>query len=138
MTQYWLVGANFDGYDMTDIFIQQGYWIMGWNDENNQMYTQRRDSMEPGDGVAIKAMLGQGAADIQIKAIGIVVGIGEREARVNSKGEVTGTRTPVYVDWKKTFGNQERLVPISNNMGTIHGPYDLTNDDRINDIFRLV
>ena len=94
--------------------------------------------MKPGDGVAIKAMLGQGAADIQIKAIGIVVGIGEREARVNPEGEMTGTRIPVYVDWKKTFGNQERLVPIRNNMGTIHGPYDLTNDDRINDIFRLV
>jgi len=46
MTQYWLVGANWNGYDMTSIFIQQGYWIMGHNDESREDYTRLRDNME--------------------------------------------------------------------------------------------
>ena len=137
MPQYWLVGANWGGYDMTDIFVRRGYWVMGYDDEDNETYTQRRDSMEAGDGVAIKAMLGQGARDIQIKAIGVVIGLGELEAAIDKEKGVTGkTRRRVYVDWKNTFDKRERRVPISGNMGTIHGPYDLT--DRINDIFRLV
>lgn len=76
MSQYWLVGANLGGHDTTDIFVRRGYWMMGWDDEDQPVFAQRRDDMQLGDGVAIKAGLGPGSSEIQIKALGIVVGFG--------------------------------------------------------------
>ena len=145
MTQYWIVGADWDGHDMTDIFIQQGYWIMGWNDENNQTYTQKRGLMKHGDGVAIKR--GFAVSELKIRALGIVVGVGEREARINSRGEITGTRTPVYINWKITGMERTVSLPYSDQgagvkgagFWTIHGPFKLeTHRHWINEVFRLI
>lgn len=128
---------------MTEIFVRRGYWMIGWDDEDQSTFAQRRDDMQPGGGVAIKTGLGPGSSEIQIKAPGVVVGLGELEAAVDeTERRATGrTRRRVYVDWwQKRFENQERLAHATGGpFGAIHGPYDLdTYKDWINGVFRLV
>lgn len=127
MLRYWLVGADFGikdavGDAVFETFIQCGYWEMTWYEGDNSVYDQRVQSMRPGDGIAIKALLGQGQSYIRIRAIGIVT-------------RVEGRR--VYVDWKNTYPHRE--VDSKGCYGTIHGPfYDADNREWLDEVFRLV
>ena len=109
---------------MTDLFIRRGYWELNPAD-GNATSRAKLDCIQPGDAIAIKGAFGAPNPDIQIKAIGIVKEVGEDRR--------------VYVDWKKTFGERERLVPSMGAFGAIRG-YNLDSDhsDWLNKIFRLV
>lgn len=107
---YWLVGANWSGDDQADAFYRRGYWQLGWDDSQQPDMAQARDAIRPGDRIAIKAMRGQGATTITIKALGIVKEVGEDKR--------------VYIDWKITDLNRE--VPSKGCFASIHGPYTPT------------
>ena len=110
--RYWLLGANWDGYDQADAFYRRGYWELGWKDSEQPGMAQKRDKMSPGDRVAIKSMLGRGARTMTIKGLGIVKEVADRR---------------VYIDW--LIRDMDRVVPIHGCAATIHGPYDISGDD---------
>jgi hypothetical protein len=122
--QYWVVGAMYGGHadgDMYETFVKRGYWDFGWNDEEKPELAELRNKIQAGDGIAIKAMLGQGAHEIRIRAIGIVKDNDRAEGRV-------------YVDWLRK--DLERRVPAGGCFGTIHGPIT-DSSDWIGRVFRI-
>ena len=121
---YWVVGANWTGVDKTEEFTKQGYWTMGWADNDQPVFTERRNKIQPGDRIAIKQLLGQGQTEILVKALGIV------ESGSDENGNIK-------VDWVVT--NMQKRVPIGGCIGTIYGPYNLDSPDRewINEVFRI-
>ncbi len=115
---YWVVGATWKNDNLADDFYKRGYWEMGYNDNSKPNYAKLRDQIQEKDRIAIKAMDGQGAKTISIKAIGIVKDIH------NGK---------VYVEWILT-NLTNRHVPSKNYFGTIH---KATDEIWINEAFRL-
>jgi hypothetical protein len=116
MSDYWVVGATWDGKgeeDQSKKFISRGYWYLGWPDEEQPAQAKRREQMKPGDRIAIKKMLGRGATQIEIRALGII-----REVET---GENDHTRTHVYVDWLVPKLN--RKVDCNGCLATVHGPF---------------
>jgi len=111
------VGANWDGQDKTGKFTRNHYWEMGYHDEGKQELAKLRKSMKEGDRIAIKARCGRGSDQIRIKALGIVIG---QEGIEDGK---------VFVDWKVT--GLDRLVDSHGVFSTIHGPYDLEDQELI-------
>ena len=107
----WLVGAKWGVDVLNDDFFRRGYWEMGWSDDEQPGFANQRDSMKPGDRIAIKRMNGQGATTITILALGVVK-------------EVFQGR--VYVDWKVT--DMEREVESRGCFKTIHGPYQFDDE----------
>lgn len=106
---YWLVGAMWgSGKDQYDIFIRRDYWQLGYDDEDQPIFAHKRDLMKTGDRIAIKKMLGQGAEEIQIRAIGIIK-------------EIDPDDKTVYINWLLTGLN--RKVEAKGCFKTIHGPY---------------
>lgn len=125
--KYWVVGAMFGGKDdVFDVFIKRGYWYCwepGSTDEPSIVRQQEKvRQIEPGDRIAIKKMLGQGASEIEIRSIGIVEDVDHDEWRI-------------YVKWMDTFENR-RLVPMKGAAASIHGPYEY-DDPWIQKIFCL-
>lgn len=121
--QYWLVGANWEGDDKYGTFIDRGYWEMGYYDKDKPEYAELRSQMQEGDRIAIKSMLGKGASEIKIRAIGIIK-------------EVDGDDGRVYVKWM--LKGMKRKVPSKGCYGTIHGPYSSVDDsDWVGQVFRL-
>jgi hypothetical protein len=139
--QYWVVGAMLGGHargDMYETFVKRGYWDYGYPDDygspnhahgfpDHTQYDKehpdeaaRRNQIQAGDRIAIKAMLGQGAKEIRIRAIGIVKDNDFIEGRV-------------YVDW--LLKDMERNVPSGGCFGTIHGPF--APDSWIGEVFRI-
>jgi len=120
MTNYWVVGAMFAGQkDQLKKFIRRGYWQLGWKDAEQPVFAKRRDSIKPGDRIAIKKLLGQGSKNIEIRTLGIV--------RENDRVEKR-----IYIDW--LVRDLTRIVPIHGLCASIHGPF--TETDRIiKDIF---
>lgn len=77
----WLVGAYWDGTDMTDAFVQQGRWENGYDDR----FLTQVNAVKEGDLIAIKTTYvqkhglpfdnaGRPVSCMQIKARGIVIG----------------------------------------------------------------
>ncbi|WP_018402895.1 hypothetical protein [Marinobacter gelidimuriae] len=131
MSKYWIVGAMFGGSDDAfDIFIKRGYWYC-WEPDieyDGEAAVQRQQEkvkkIVPGDRIAIKRMLGRGASDIEIRAIGIVTDIDHEEWRI-------------YVKWLLEFGNKNpRLVPLNGAAASIHGPYE-DNDPWVHRVFSI-
>lgn len=104
---FWIVGANWSGRDMTDTFIKRGYWEMGYDDIDKPEYAKLRSMMKVEDRIAIKSMLGKGARNIRIKAIGIIKDVDKENGRI-------------YVNW--ILSNLDRNVPAKGCFGTIHRP----------------
>lgn len=102
---YWVVGATWESDNLEDAFYRRGYWEMGWADTAKPSFAKKRDSIQPGDRIAVKSRDGQGAQTIAIKSIGIVKEVAERK---------------VFVKWILT--KLDRHVPCKNYFGTIHGP----------------
>jgi hypothetical protein len=55
MPQYWVVGAMWGGRDdQFELFIREGYWLLGWDDDQQPDQARRRDWIRPGDRIAIR------------------------------------------------------------------------------------
>jgi hypothetical protein len=121
MPNYWVVGAMWGGSDdQKDAFVRRGYWELGWADADQPAQAARRDQIAPGDRIAIKKMLGQGATDIEIRALGVVREVDEAKR--------------VYVDW--LVPSLQRQVPIKGCMQSIHGPF-APDDPWTREVFQL-
>ena len=113
--QYWVVGAMWNASDdkLPD-FIAGGYWYLGYAREDNPQQNRKRDLMRPGDRLAVKKMLGQGASEIEIRALGIIKHVDDEDKY-----------TRVYVNW--VVERLARRVPANGCMASVHGPYDLSD-----------
>lgn len=115
---YWVVGATWEDDNLEDAFYRRGYWEMGYDDNDKPTLAEKRDSMKPGDRIAVKCRNGQGADTITIRSLGIVKDVAEGK---------------VFVEWHVT--NMSRLVPCKNYLGTLHGP--IGDESWIDQAFRL-
>src|ERR1022692_2278956 len=102
---YWVVGATWEDENLEDAFYRRGYWEMGYKDTDQPTFARKRDSIMPGDRIAVKRRDGRGAKTITIKSLGIVKEV------ANGK---------VFVDWHVT--KMDRQVPSKGYFKTIHGP----------------
>jgi hypothetical protein len=113
MPQYWVVGAMWGGHDdQFDLFIQKGYWLLGWDPDEQPVQLRRRDQIRPGDHIAIKKRIGSNLRNIEIRALGIVKRIDPKSHRV-------------YVRWAQP--DLHRQVPSKGCYASIHGPF--SSDD---------
>ncbi len=88
--QYWVVGAMWGGHDdKYDDFIREGYWLLGWAEEEQPAQLKRRDQIRPGDRIAIKKRSGGNRSNIEIRAIGSVTGIDPASHHVRVRWEMT-------------------------------------------------
>ena len=118
---YWVVGATVQGEDLSADFIQKGIWFGDKESAQDDIA-----KIQAGDRIAIKKMLGHGAKEVEIKAIGIVEKVGKYEAM----------NFPIlYVKWLSLIdeSGQGRRVPFSGFGGTIH----FAQVDRRSEIFLL-
>jgi hypothetical protein len=119
---YWLVGAMWgSGNDQYDLFIRRNYWKVGYDDEDQPLFAQKRDLMKNGDRIAIKKMLGQGAGEIQIRAIGVIK-------------EIDPDDGTIYINW--LLADLNRKAYAKGCFKTIHGPYQ-AQDPWIQQIFMI-
>ncbi len=108
MPQYWVVGAMWDGHnDQFEEFIQEGYWLLGWSEDEQPVQIKRRDGIRPDDRIAIKK-IGSPNTKIEIRAIGIVSGIDPEDHRVS-------------VRW--LMSDLHHQVPSKGCYASIHGPF---------------
>ncbi len=133
--QYWLVGAMRGGSDeLLPTFIERGYWycwdvkdIKTQNQVLASVKTQRErlKKIYKGDRIAVKRLLGKGASEMSILALGIVKSVDFDEWRV-------------YVDWVLT-DIRDRRVALKGCAASIHGPFDNKGNDAtwVNQIFSL-
>lgn len=122
MPNYWVVGATYGSQnDQTDKFLRRGYWALGWSDKDQPDQAERRDRIKPGDRIAIKRMMGKGAAEIRIIALGVVLEIDDEDKRV-------------YVNW--IANGLSRVVESRGCFKSIHGPFE-ENDQWVKEVFRL-
>jgi hypothetical protein len=130
MNNYWVVGAMLGGSDdVLDTFLKRGYWYC-WGPvgpasssaAGNSVQSQRERflKIEAGDRIAVKKMLGQGATEIEIRALGIVKEVDPGEWRA-------------YVTWV-TDEKFSRKVPINGCTASVHGPFKNT-DSWVQNVF---
>ena len=123
-TQYWLVGAMWGGSDdVLEQFRRRGYWYcwdigeapQSGNTTGNSVATQRDRfrQIKIGDRIAVKKMLGQGSNEMEIRALGVVKDIDEKEWRV-------------YVNWL-TDEKFRRNAPLKGCTASVHGPFEQTD-----------
>ena len=123
--QYWLVGATYGTEDQYDRFVNGGFWMLGWEEEDQTSQYSSAKSMKKGDRIAIKKRNGRGASNITIRSVGVI-----REVVVDN------ARIFCTVDWCAKDIN--RSVPSRGCFSSIHGPYSLqTDNDWIRSIFVL-
>lgn len=65
------VGSNWDGAEASDMFFQEGKFILGWNKESAEDLYSFISSLKVGDILYIKANR-PGSRSIRVKGIGIV------------------------------------------------------------------
>jgi hypothetical protein len=96
MPQYWVVGAMYDGHDdQFELFIREGYWLLGWHEDQQPDQARRRDQIRPGDRIAIKKRA-KNKSNIEIRAVGFVSGIDPEQKRVYVRWVASGLRHEVY------------------------------------------
>jgi hypothetical protein len=119
---YWVVGAMWGGRDdQLETFVRRGYWFLGWSEEDEPAQNQLRDQIREGDRIAIKKMLGRGATDIEVRALGVVTEVDPEDHRV-------------YVRW--AISNLGRTVPSRGCFASIHGPF-AADDEWTRLVFQL-
>lgn len=123
MPNYWVVGAMWGGRDdQFEKFIREGYWDVGWKDEDEPKQANLRNQIKPGDRIAIKKMLGPKNPDnIAIRALGIVKDIYEEDKRI-------------YVNW--LVDDLERIVPSKGAYDTVRGPFK-EDDEWVKEVFHI-
>ena len=104
MASYWVVGATVSGQDMSEDFISRGFWFGDREDVQDTI-----GEIAAGDRLAIKAMLGKGANQVVIKAVGLVT---------HAKSFNATPFKFLYVDWIDLRA-ENRRVPFSGFGGTI-------------------
>lgn len=131
MKQYWVVGAMWGGTDdVLNQFVRRGYWYC-WdigeepdnpNTQGNSVATQRERfrQIKRGDRIAVKRMLGQGAQDMEVRALGVVRDVDFKEWRV-------------YVRWVTRKGFK-RSAPLHGCTASVHGPY-AEDDEWVRQVF---
>jgi hypothetical protein len=122
---YWVVGAMFGGTDdQYATFMRRGYWYC-WdprrNDEIPADVQSRFAQIQQGDRIAVKRLLGRGATDMEVRAIGVVKDIDQGEWRV-------------YVNWLLT--DLTRKAPLHGCAASIHGPFQ-ADDEWVRQVFQL-
>lgn len=116
---YWLVGANWAGNDLSETFYRRGCWEMGYDDIDQSHQASKRSQVKIGDRIALKSMNGRGATTITIRAIGIVKDVADKI---------------IYIDWKIT--DLKRIVTSHGAFQTIQGPY-LSSENWTQEVFCL-
>ena len=118
--QYWVVGASWGGReDQFEVFIREGYWRLGWDDDEQPDQAARRNQIRPGDRIAIKKISTH--PDIEIRAVGVVK-------------KIDPTNDRVHVRW--VASDLHHQVFSRGCYKSIHGPYD-PDDEWTRDVFRL-
>ncbi len=116
MANYWVVGAMWEGkHDMLPSFLAGGYWYLGYTVDEDPAQNTRRDQMAIGDRLAVKRMLGQGAQDIEIRALGIIKHI-----------DVEDGYRRIYVNW--VAHGLQRRVPARGCFKSVHGPFEYAEE----------
>jgi len=110
--------------DKLDELIRRGCWYC-WDPWYNMKIPAEVENRFPqvqvGDRIAVKRMLGQGATEIEIRALGIVTDVDQEEWRI-------------YVRW--VMNNLNRRVSLHGCAGSIHGPFE-ASDSWVREIFQL-
>jgi hypothetical protein len=112
---------------MTFAVLTRSGWIRNISstappfEEDEPAQNQLRDRIGEGDRIAIKKMLGRGAADIEIRALGVVTEVDPEDHRV-------------YVRW--AISNLGRTVPSRECFASIHGPF-AADDEWTRLVFQL-
>lgn len=123
--QYWVVGAMFGGNEDTyPEFIAGGYWFSGYSKAQQPAQVALMQQMRIGDRIAIKRMLGAGATEIEVRALGIIRHI----------EELKDSQRRFYVDW--VVPTLQRRVPCKGAFATVQGPY-LSEDSWTRQVFQL-
>ena len=124
MPNYWVVGASWGGVEHQDKrFIEQGIWMLGWEEDDQPAQYKKASEMKAGDRIAIKRMKGGGQTGIKIFHLGII------------KGVILDTNKIICtVDWVATDLNRN----IEESRGcfkSIHGPF--AHDTWVEKVFCL-
>ena len=124
--QYWVVGATYGNEDQYDRFVNGGFWMLGWEAEDQPAQYELAKRIHKGDRIAIKIRNGQAARDITIRSIGIVKEVVLDNARIFC-----------LVDW--CAKDLDRRVFVHGCLKSIHGPYAMQSGDKswLQDIFTL-
>lgn len=115
--QYWAVGAMWGGGkdgDAYDEFIRWKCWYSGYSHEEQPAQCELINQICVGDRLAIKKMMGRGATQVMIRAVGIVTDIEE----MNMNGKQIKR---FHMNW--VLPSLNRLVPAKGAFKTIQGPY---------------
>ena len=73
MSKYWVVGASWGGVDHQDQkFVAGGYWMLGWEAEDQPSQYALAEKMKTGDRIAIKRMKGKGQSGIRVFHLGVI------------------------------------------------------------------
>lgn len=109
---YWLVGASWGGVEHQDEkFVEQGYWMLGWEQQDQPAQYEKASLMKVGDRIAIKRMRGQGQTGIRVLHIGVIKGV------ILETNKIICT-----VNWVAT--DLDRVIDESRGcFASIHGPY---------------
>lgn len=118
---YWVVGAMWGGSDdVLDQFMRRGYWYCwdigkepvpeGFAGNSVETQRERFRKIKRGDRIAVKRMMGRGASEMEVRALGIVRDVDHDEWRV-------------YVQWL-TDESFRRNVPLKGCTASIHGPFE--------------
>ena len=113
MPNYWVVGASWGGTEHQDKkFIEQGIWMLGWEEGDQPAQYKKASEMKAGDRIAIKRMKGGGQTGIKIFHLGIIKGV------ILETNKIICT-----VDWVAT--NLDRNIDESRGcFKSIHGPFE--------------
>lgn len=112
MPNYWVVGASWGGVEHQDRkFVEGGYWMLGWEKEDQPDQFARASQIKSGDRIAIKRMKGQGQSGIKIYHIGIIKGV------ILETNKVICT-----VDWIVTDIHRD-IEESKGCFKSIHGPF---------------
>ncbi|MGF1452479.1 MAG: hypothetical protein ACFB21_10445 [Opitutales bacterium] len=128
-TNYWVVGASWEGYDHQDErFVNEGIWMLGWDKDDQPAQYQKATKIEIGDRIAIKRMKGRGQSGIRIMHIGVIRGV-----------ILDADKVICSVNWVATHLNRD-IAESKGCFASIHGPYYKSNPDQkswIEGIFSL-
>lgn len=124
MQNYWVVGASWGGVEHQDKkFVEEGYWMLGWSEEDQPDQYTKASQMQVGDRIAIKRMKGKGQTGIRVFHLGVI------------KGVILDTNKIICtVDWVAT--DLDRDIDESRGcFKSIHGPYQ--RDEWVDKVFCL-
>ena len=121
---YWVVGATYyDEGSQYKRFVEGGFWMLGWEKDDQPYQYELASQIKRGDRIAIKKRNGRGASDITVMAIGTV-----REVVLDN------ARIFCTVDWCE--GINERIVESKGCFASIHGPFTMDdNADWLHKVF---